>query len=78
MNPQSPQSRGGGGGSQCQCMTPRRLIRVANLRFAQKKINLLHTLHILAKRKKKKENRCCFEEHSKTVTFHNHELMGRV
>ena len=26
----------------------------------------------------KNENRCCFEEHSKAVTFHTHELMGRV
>ena len=45
-----------------------------NWDLLRKKINLLHVLHILAKRKKK-ENRCCFEEHSKTVRFHNHELM---
>ena len=57
--------------SQCQCMTPQRLITAAKLRFA---------LHNLAK-KEKNENRCCFEAHSKVtevVTFHTHELMGHV
>ena len=56
--------------SQCQCMTPQRLIRAAKLRFAQWKIKILHVLHNLGVKKKKKENRCCFEAHSKAVTFH--------
>ena len=56
--------------SHCQCMTPQRLIRAAKLRFAQWKIKILHVLHNLGVKKKKKENRCCFEAHSKAVTFH--------
>ena len=56
--------------SQCQCMTPQRLIRAAKMRFAQWKIKILHVLHNLGVKKKKKENRCCFEADSKAVTFH--------
>ena len=47
--------------SHCQCMTPLRLI-------AAKRI--LHALHNLPARKKKKENRCCCKAYSKVVTFH--------
>ena len=68
--------------SQCQCMTPLRLIRAAKLRFTQKLKKKVYALHKLAKKTKKKnktkENRCCFEAHSKAVTFHTHKLMGRV
>ena len=56
--------------SQCQCMTPQRLIRAAKMRFAQWKIKILHVLHNLGVKKKKKENHCCFEAHSKAVTFY--------
>ena len=40
--------------SQCQCMTPQRLIRAAKLRFAHWKIKILHALHNLGVKKKKR------------------------
>ena len=62
--------------SQCQCMTPGRLIRAAKLRFAHYIIKILYTLHNLVK---KKVNRCCFEAHSKAreaVTFSHSRAYG--
>ena len=70
--------------SQCQYMAPRRLIRAAKFRFAPWKIKILHSLqilhslHNLLARKKKKKNRCCFEAYSKGVTFHTRELLSVV
>ena len=41
--------------SHCQCMTPQRLIRAAELRFAQWRIKILHALHNLGVKKKKRK-----------------------
>ena len=41
--------------SHCQCMTPQRLIRAAKLRFAQWRIKILHALHNLGVKKKKRK-----------------------
>ena len=42
----------------------------SNWDLLSEKLKELHALHNLGVKKKKKENRCCFEAHSKAVTFH--------
>ena len=48
------------------------------IKIASVKIKILHAPHNLSARKKKKENRCCFEAFSEAITLHTHELMNRV